>query len=102
MNIDVCSCVCVCVYTQSLSHVQPFGTPWTPGKNTGVGCHVLLQGIFLTQGSNQGLPPTLQVDSLLSKPPGKPKYIKIFLNKIKLTCNKDENITSPLHLANSA
>ena len=27
--------------------------PWTfPGKNTGVGCHFLLQGIFLTQGSN--------------------------------------------------
>ena len=26
-----------------------------PGKNTGVGCHSLLQGIFLTQGSNLGL-----------------------------------------------
>ena len=26
--------------------------PWDfPGKNTGVGCHFLLQGIFLTQGS---------------------------------------------------
>ena len=24
-------------------------------KNTGVGCHVLLHGIFLTQGSNPGL-----------------------------------------------
>ena len=23
-----------------------------PGKNTGVGCHALLQGIFPTQGSN--------------------------------------------------
>ena len=23
-----------------------------PGKNTGVGCHFLLQGIFRTQGSN--------------------------------------------------
>ena len=31
--------------------------PWDfPGKNTGVGCHFLLQGIFLTQGSNSGLP----------------------------------------------
>ena len=27
----------------------------SPGKNTGVGCHSLLQGIFPTQGSNQGL-----------------------------------------------
>ena len=24
----------------------------SPGKNTGVGCHDLLQGIFPTQGSN--------------------------------------------------
>ena len=27
-----------------------------PGKDTGVGCHDLLQGIFPTQGSNAGLP----------------------------------------------
>ena len=27
--------------------------PWDfPGKNTGVGCHFLFQGIFVTQGSN--------------------------------------------------
>ena len=31
--------------------------PWdSPGKNTGVGCHALLRGIFLTQGSNLNLP----------------------------------------------
>ena len=30
--------------------------PWnSPGKNTGVGCHALLQRISLTQGSNPGL-----------------------------------------------
>ena len=30
--------------------------PWDlPGKNIGVGCHFLLQGIFLTQRSNTGL-----------------------------------------------
>ena len=30
--------------------------PWNAsGKNTGVGCHSLLQGIFPTQGSNMGL-----------------------------------------------
>ena len=27
----------------------------SPGKNAGVGCHVLLQGIFPTQGLNPGL-----------------------------------------------
>ena len=32
------------------------GNPWDfPGKNTGVDCHFLLQGIFLTQGSNPSL-----------------------------------------------
>ena len=38
--------------------LQPTGLlhPWDfPGKSTGVGCHFLLQGIFLTQGSNPGL-----------------------------------------------
>ena len=31
--------------------------PWiSPGKNTGVGCHALLQGIFLTQQLNPSLP----------------------------------------------
>ena len=30
--------------------------PWdSPGKNTGVDCHFLLQGIFLTQEWNLGL-----------------------------------------------
>ena len=33
--------------------LRPYGLlcPWdSPGKNTGVGCHALLQGIFLSQG----------------------------------------------------
>ena len=59
---------------------QPYGLqparllcPWdSPGKNTGVGCHALLQGIFQTQGLNPDLP-QLQADCLLSEPPGKPK-----------------------------
>ena len=42
--------------------------------DTGVGCHVLLQGIFPTQGSNLHLFCLLhwQVVSLLLAPPGKP------------------------------
>ena len=42
----------------------------SPGKNTGVGCHSLLQGIFPTQGLNPGLL-HCRADSLLSKPPAK-------------------------------
>ena len=39
-------------------------------KNTGVGCHFLLQGIFLTQGSNLGLLYCMQILYHLS-PSGK-------------------------------
>ena len=56
----------------------------SPGQNPGMGSHSLLQGIFPTQGSNPGLPhcsgprsPTLQVDSLLAEPPGKPKNTRV-------------------------
>ena len=67
--------------TQSCVHVQSCPTlcdsnglqptrllcPWGfPSKNTGVGCHFLLQGIFTTQGSNPCLLCLLywQADSL--------------------------------------
>ena len=43
-----------------------------PGKNTGVGCHALLQRIFPIQGLNPGLSPTLQAYSVPSEPPGQP------------------------------
>ena len=58
----VCGCVFVCAHVCSVvsDSLRPHGLyptrllcPWdSPGKNTGVGCHFLLQGIFLTQGSN--------------------------------------------------
>ena len=46
----------------------------SPGKNSGVGCHTLLQGIFPTQGSNLHLLCLLhwQARSLPLAPPGKP------------------------------
>ena len=48
--------------------------PWDfPGKNTGVGCHFLLQGIFLTQGSSMHLL-HWQVDSLLLSHQGSQKF----------------------------
>ena len=38
----------------------PGSSPWnSPGKNTEVGCHLLFQRMFLTQGMNQGLRITL-------------------------------------------
>ena len=38
----------------------------SPGKNSGVGCHALLQGIFPTQGSKPGLPHWKQILYCLS------------------------------------
>ena len=54
-------------WSESLSAVQLFATPWTiqsmnsPGQNAGMGSCSLLPGIFPTQWSNPGLP-VLQVD----------------------------------------
>ena len=53
----------LCVVLSHFNRAPLFATPWTvpskllcpwdsPGKNTGLGCQALLQGIFLTQGSN--------------------------------------------------
>ena len=61
-----CYCLVALVISSS---VWPYGLqqarllcPWdSPGKNTGEGCHALFQGIFLTQGSNPGLPHCRQI-----------------------------------------
>ena len=53
--------------------------PWDSlGKNTGVGCHVLLQGIFPTQGSNRCLLSLMHwhVGSLPLAPPGGRQALK--------------------------
>ena len=48
----------------------------SPGKNTGLGCHALLQGIFPTQGSSLGLPHGRQIVYQLSHQ-GSPWYKKL-------------------------
>ena len=52
----------------------------SPGKNTGVGCHALLQGIFLSQGLNSGLPHCRRTLYHLS-PQGSPplRYLLLYL-----------------------
>ena len=52
----------------------------SPGKNTGVGCHAVLQGIFLTQGLNPHRLCLLQwqAGSLPLAPPGKPNIVAYF------------------------
>ena len=70
----------LCLVTQSCPTLQTWAAPtsllcpWNfPGKNTGVGCHFLLQGISPTQGLNPHLFSLLhwQADSISLLPPGK-------------------------------
>ena len=66
--------------------VRLFATPWTiairlrypwnsPGKNTRVGYHSLLQGIFSNQESNLSLPHCRQIANCLS-PQGSPGFTR--------------------------
>ena len=48
----------------------------SPGKNTGIGCPALLQGIVPTQGSNSGLPLCRQILYRLSHQ-GSPQIAKM-------------------------
>ena len=88
-NIKTLCKLCCVLSCSVVSDSLPPQGPWptrllcpqgSPGKNTGVGCHALLQGIFPTQA----LP--LQADSLPSEPPGKPLY-KLQSDMIIITIN---------------
>ena len=64
--------------------------PWSsPGKNTGVGCHFLLQGFFPTQGLNLGLLPCRQTLYWLSHL-GSP--ILVYINNILLEFSMPESL----------
>ena len=89
----LCQCVCACLWRKGnacmLSHsimsysLQSYGLypagflcPWdSPGMNTRLGCHFLLQEIFPTQGLNPCILCLLhwQAGSLPLVPSGKPK-----------------------------
>ena len=72
---------CVCLFFICVKSIINL-CPWnSPGKNTGVGCHFLLQGIFLTQGSRPGLLHCRQIPHCLNhqKSPSKNgKFFKIY------------------------
>ena len=75
-------CVCVCVHLIAVvsDSLLPHGLqparllcPWdSPDRYSGVGCHALLQGNLPDPGI-EPRSPSLQADSLLSGPPGKPE-----------------------------
>ena len=85
--------MCVCM----LSHVWLFATPWTiacqlalpwnfPGKDVQLGCHFLLQGIFLTQESN----PLLVGRFFTTEPPGRQCILLVFWNSIMSIATRED------------
>ena len=66
----------------------------SPGKNTGVGCHALLQGIFPTQGWSPGLPHCRQILYHLSHQ-GSPLFLRY--NNCRYSCSSNSNITIAGH-----
>ena len=103
-----------CMLTH-VSHVWLLGTSWTmahqaplswdsPGKNTGMGCHSLLQGILPIQGSNLCLL-HWQAGSLPVASPGKPQMGAMYLGwsdgRRMSSLRNSSSITKYLHLLHS-
>ena len=99
-SIRMRMCVCVCAKSlqscPTLCNCMDCSPPGSsahgdsPGSNTAVGCHALLQGIFPTQGRNLHLL-HWKVASLPLVPPGKLNYqheglFFFFFTKIRAVC----------------
>ena len=105
-------CVCVFFVTQScltLSNPMDCSPPGTsvhghsPSKNTGMGCHALLQGIFPTQGSNPLLPHCRQILYHLSHQGNlmSDSYAFCLLPTSSVTLNLHLNYIFPAHWVNT-
>ena len=85
---------------QSCPTLRPHGlySLWnSPGQNTGVGSLSLLQGIFLTQGSNPGILHCRWI-LLPAEPQGKPKNIGVdSLSLLQQIFPTQESNLGPLH-----
>ena len=87
---------CLCAVTQlcsTLCDPRLYSLPGSsvlgdsPGKNSGVRCHVLFQGIFPTQGLSPGLPHCRQILNHLSHQ-GSRLFTACVINTACLSCNK--------------
>ena len=68
--------------------------PWDfPGKNTGMGCHFLLQEIFPTQGLNLGLPHCRQMLYRLSHQ-GNHDLVRGIFVKLEHVHKRERRVTS--------
>ena len=105
-KLDSCSATFCCQVTSVVSDsVRPHRWkptrlfyPWdSPSKNTGWSCPFLLQGIFLTQGSNPfPAAPALSGEYFTTEPPGK------WLNMAKIYSSLTKSTVGPGSLPGSS
>ena len=94
-GLAVQSCLTLCDPVDcSLPGSSVHGT--FPLKNTGVGCHFLLQGLFPTQGSNPGLPHCRQILYQLSHNRS-PRILEWVAYPFSSRSSQPRNWTSLLH-----
>ena len=87
-SVAMLCCVCLvakwCLTLCDLMDYIPPGSSVhgdSPGKNTGVGCHALLQGGLRNLGI-EPRSPALRADSLPAEPSGSPQYVRQKLDYI--------------------
>ena len=114
-NVNICSyknlytdiCAVLCLVAQlwlSLCDPMDCSPPGSsihrhsPGKNSGVGCHSVLQGIFLTQGLNSGLPHCRQILYCLSHQ-GSPRILEWVTCPFSMGFSWPRNWTWVSHIA---
>ena len=96
---SVCACSVAPVVSQLFATLWEVACrlphPWdSPGKNTGVGCHALLQRVAPTQGPNPPLTPVslaLKADSLLLSHQGSPAHSLCSTQNIDCVFDLGEN-----------
>ena len=81
-----CSVVSNSLHPMDCSHPGSCVHGDSPGKNTGAGCHALLQGIFPAQGSRPGVPHCRRI------PPGQPKNTGVGIPSLLRESDNQESI----------
>ena len=80
------------VNLRTVAHQAPLSMD-SAGKNTGVGCHALLSGIFPTQRLNPcHMSPALTGTFFISESPGKPARVHYKMANRKFKCYHDAQL----------
>ena len=82
-GVHMCAQLCLTLWLHGLQTPRPLCLWDSPGKNTGVGCHFLLQGSSQPKDRTQVSPVSCTdrwMDSLPLAPPGKPAWSQVIFS----------------------